>query len=256
MKQTRILCRADGGIALITMDAPEKMNTVEPTLVHDLHTALRWAKRDESVRAVILTGMGNVFSAGGDLGYIASLDHETSRAFMRECHEMVQAFSDLPKPVIAAVNGAAVGAGLSLTLLCDVAVCADSARFGTAFIDVGVIPDMGLSYHLPRVVGLQRAKELCLTGRLFDAQEAFRLGIVSRVVPSQELPAAARSLAQTLASKPEGALAATKQLLNASQDMSWPQLLQWEAQVQSELFVSDTCREKIRAFSAGRKRRS
>ena len=185
--------RAGEGVTLLTLDRPERLNAMSRELVADLHDALAAAGDDQDCRVVILTGAGRGFCAGLDLretGDLAEAGGGPPAAMRAQQYiaSLVTQLRELPKPVIAAVNGPATGGGLALALACDVRVAAESARFNVAFIRVGLSGcDIGVSYLLPRLVGASRAFELMLTGRMVESAEADRIGLVSRVVPDGEV---------------------------------------------------------------------
>ena len=183
-----LLYEKHGGVALLTMNRPEIMNALEAALARDLVSALREAAADDEIGSIVLTGTGKSFSSGGDLGRLMQgFDLLEGRRWLQEGYAQLMGLLKVRKPVIAAVNGYAVGAGFSLALLCDLIIAADTAKFGMAFIKVGAVPDCGALYFLPRLVGLPKAKELVFTGANIDAAEAYRIGIVNRVVPAAEL---------------------------------------------------------------------
>jgi enoyl-CoA hydratase len=198
----------DEGVTQLTLDRPERLNAMSRELVRDLHDALGAVGEDRECRVVILTGAGRGFCAGLDLKETGDLATEVADggggppAAMRgqqQIASLVTRLRTLPKPVIAAVNGAATGGGLALALACDVRVASESAQFNVAFIRVGLSGcDIGVSYLLPRLVGASRAFELMLTGRMVDATEADRIGLVSRVVPDGKVVDAARETAELI----------------------------------------------------------
>jgi enoyl-CoA hydratase len=208
------------GVALLTMDRPDRLNALNRDLVEDLHAALDEVAGDAGVRVVVLTGAGRGFCAGLDLkepmvgdGVPSSLDHQERIAgIMLKLHT-------LPQPVIAAVNGAAAGGGLALALASDVRLAAPEARFNVAFVKIGVSgADMGSSYFLPRIVGSGIASELMLTGRMVDAEEAARIGLANRVVPAGELLDAARDLAAEIVANAPFGVRMTKEVLRHNVD--------------------------------------
>jgi enoyl-CoA hydratase len=208
------------GVALLTLDRPERLNALNRELVEDLHMALDDVAADETVRVVVLTGAGRGFCAGLDLkepmtgdGVVGSLAaQERIAGIMLKLHA-------LPQPVIAAVNGAAAGGGLALALASDVRLAAPEARFNVAFVKIGVSgADMGTSYFLPRIVGAGHASELMLTGRLVGAEEAARIGLANRVVPPGELLDAARDLAAEIVANAPFGVRMTKEVLRHNVD--------------------------------------
>lgn len=243
----------DGRTAIITMNTPENMNALTPRMTDELTCALQSAGADANVKAIVLTGVGKVFCAGGDVSAFQDLGLEDSLNMMGTSGAMVRVFQDCPKPIIAAVNGYAIGAGLSLALLCDFVIASDNALFGAAFVGMGLVPDMASLYFLPRVVGLQKAKELALTGKNVDAAEAKRIGLAGDVVPSDELLAKAGKIAGRLSAQPGIAMKYIKALLNKSFDAGLDELVEMEALAQSICFQTDDCKEAVDAFINKRK---
>src|SRR3989441_6639500 len=211
--------KADG-IATITLNRPERMNAFTPQMLDEWYVALLDAHTDADVRVVVLTGAGRGFCAGADLsgGEGVSLLHPTAsqvdnRNFLRDSVQRIPRLrSILEKPYVAAVNGAAVGAGMDMASMCDMRFAGDSARLGMTYVRMGLIPGDGGCYFLPRIVGMARALDLLWTGRLLDAQEALSMGYVSAVVPADELIAYTREYATRLVTGPAGALQQAKRL--------------------------------------------
>ncbi|MFQ5927678.1 MAG: enoyl-CoA hydratase/isomerase family protein, partial [Terriglobia bacterium] len=200
---------------------PERLNALNLETARELRAALEELRARADVRALIVRGEGRAFSAGGDIrGMQKWIEQKRPEGFfdepVAEIHAMVRALWELPKPVIAAVHGVAAGAGMSLALAADLRLAAEGARFSLAFINIGLCPDSGSTYTLPRLVGLGKALELALTGDFIDAAEAARFGIVNRVVPEAELVAAAEALAHRIAEKSAYAVARSKRLLHDS----------------------------------------
>ncbi|MDR1946690.1 MAG: enoyl-CoA hydratase/isomerase family protein [Desulfovibrio sp.] len=250
---TSVLYRVENRIASITLNVPKKLNALDVTLAKDLTAALALAAGDDAVKVVVVTGAGRAFCAGGDLAYMAGLDLEGCIDFVRDAQALIGAFTKMPKPVIAAVNGFAVGAGFSLVLLSDIVISSDKAMYGLAFVNIGVIPDLAALYFLPRVIGLQKAKELAFSGKNIDAGEACRLGIVNSVVEHDKLEEEVGKMSLFLAGQPGAAVGAAKTLLNMGMDMGLDELLEMEALAQGVRMVSDDSREGVDAFLNKRK---
>jgi 2-(1,2-epoxy-1,2-dihydrophenyl)acetyl-CoA isomerase len=248
-----ILYRVENRIATITLNLPKKLNALDSALARELAEAMTRAANDSAVKVVVVTGEGRAFCAGGDVAYFTTLDLEGSIAFIREAQVLVGSFTKMPKPVIAAVNGFAVGAGLSLALLSDIVISSDKAMYGLAFVNIGLIPDLATLYFLPRAIGLQRAKELAFTGRNIDAPEAYRLGIVNSVVEHDKLEEEVRKTALFLAGQPGESMRASKTMLNMSLDMGLDELVEMEAMAQGIRMVSTDSREGVDAFLNKRK---
>ena len=223
----------DGGIATITLNRPEALNSLEATLKSELLRALRDAARDPAVRVVILTGTGRAFCAGQDLKERLQPDPTPLDVEVRErFNPIVQAIRSMDKPVIAAINGVAAGAGASLAFACDLRIAAETASFVLAFGRIGLVPDSGATWLLPRLVGLGRATELMLLPEPVGSADALRIGLVNRVVPADELPAAARALAATLAAAAPRSLALTKRAIRRALEATFDESLDYEASLQ------------------------
>ena len=240
-------------IAKITLNVPQKLNALDAQLAEELTEALHEAKQDDGVKVVVLTGSGKAFCAGGDISVFSSFDLKGSIDFVRDAQSLVGAFTKLPKPVVAAVNGFAVGAGLSLALLSDIVIASDKAIFGAAFVNVGLVPDIASLYFLPRLVGLQKAKELSFTGKNIDAQEACRLGFVNTVVEHEKFAVAVEEFSKFLAGQAGFAMGSAKTLLNMSMDMGVNELLEMEAVTQGVCMQSPDSKEGVDAFLNKRK---
>jgi enoyl-CoA hydratase len=201
MSFDNLLLERDGAVAVLTLNRPQVLNALNTPTLDELHRALRSLQDEAGVRAVIVTGAGRAFVAGADITELASLDPTGAAAYARRGQRVFDLVEHLGKPVIAAVNGYALGGGCELAMACTLRVAADAAHFGQPEIDLGLIPGYGGTQRLPRLVGKGVALDLLLTGRHVDAGEALRLGLVNRVVPGADLMAAARDLAAALASK-------------------------------------------------------
>ena len=241
------------GIATLTLNRPERLNALGDTLRDDLHDAVTRAAEDSDVRVMILTGAGKGFCAGGD---VKAMNENKERGASRPLMEKVApgrdrtvlALRDAPKPVIAAVNGAAAGAGMNLALACDIRLASAAAKFAQAFVKRGLHPDWGGTYFLPRVVGAAKACELIFTGEIIDAQEALRLGIVSAVHAPEALLPAARALARKIADGPPVAIRLAKRAIYHSLECDLRQALEFETYAQNICFETQDAREGISAF--------
>lgn len=240
-------------VATITLDRPEALNALTIPMKRALLAALEAVAADRSIRAVVLTGAGRAFCAGQDLRERLEPGAPPLGEELRERYNpIVLALRALPQPVVAAVNGVAAGAGASLAFACDLRVAADTARFVLAFDRIGLVPDSGATWTLPRLVGAGRAAELALLGDAVTAEEALRIGLVGRVVPADELPGAARDLALRLAAGAPAALAATKRLLADAFDRDLAAALEAEAEAQDALGRTADHAEGIAAFTEKR----
>ncbi len=219
----------DGDVVHLHLNRPEALNALDVPLARALAQAARELCADPQVRAVVLSGVGRAFCAGGDLAQMQADPVPVARELIEALHEAIVHLNALRSPVLASVHGVVAGAGVSLLLVCDLAIAAEGTRFNLAYVNVGASCDGGSSWSLPRVVGLRKAFEIALLGETLDAAEALRLGLVNRVVPVAELEAQTRRLAQQLASGPTRALGEMKQLLRGSQQASLREQLDAEA---------------------------
>lgn len=242
------------GIAWITMTRPREMNALSTQAFEDMIAVLGQVGLDEAVRAVILTGEGRAFCAGGDLQEMKTgfQDNQGFYRHMELANQFTVTLAELPKPVIAAVNGAATGAGMNMVLAADIAIAADNVKFSEIFGNVGLAPDVGGSYLLPRIVGRAKAKEIIMTYRMISAQEALELGIVSRVVPAGELYNAALELAKRIAQGPTFALALGKKIINRSYEIDIRTALEMESMAQALAGNSADHQEGVAAFFENR----
>ena len=242
-------------IATLTLNRPASLNTLDFAMMEALVTRVAALAADESVRVVVVRGAGRHFMAGGDLRSFATmLDHapdarrDEFQAMIERLHATIEHLHRMPAIVIAQVRGAVAGFGLSLMCACDLAVASDDAYFTTAYRNIALTPDGGGTWALPRIVGLRKAMEMLLLSERFDAQEALRLGLVNRVVPTPDLDATVAALAVSLASGPRTALVNAKRLARASLDRSLSEQLQAEAVSFAQCAATPDFVEGIRAF--------
>lgn len=242
-----VLKERQDGVLVLTLNRPEKLNAITGELLDALYAALKEGEEDREVRALLLTGAGRAFSAGQDLTEFGDQkpDYE---AHLRRYNRVVEALSGLEKPLVVAVNGVAAGAGMSLALWGDLRLAAVGASFTTAFVRIGLVPDSGLSFLLPRLVGLAKAQELLLLSPRLSAEEALALGLVHRVVPAERLMEEALSLAKELAQGPTRAYALTKKLLLETYRLSLTEALALEAVLQGQAGQTQDHEEGVRAF--------
>lgn len=253
MGYEQIRVSVDEGVARITLNRPERLNALTTRMSDELLDALASLRDDRSVRCLVLTGEGRGFCAGQDLTefrdeYEAGRERDIEAHLRHTYNRLIPAVADLPLPVVAAVNGVAAGAGLSLALACDLRVASDDARFTLAFVKIGLIPDSGATFMLSRVVGYPKAVELSITGDLIDAGAALDIGLVSRVVAGPALEEEMMALATRLAALPTGAIAETKRLFREGLSGSLPEALEREAVAQGRLGRTEDHREGVRAF--------
>ncbi len=226
-------------VRTITMNRPEVYNALNDTLTYELQDALKHAGRDNDVRVVILTGAGKAFCSGQDLGdlkqkYVPGYVPHLGEDLRKRYNPIVKRIRQMPKPVLAAVNGVAAGAGMSFALACDIRIASSRASFIEVFFNVGLIPDSGSTFTLPRLVGMAKAMELCFTGDKVSAEEALRIGLVNKVVPADDLIEETKKLAGKLAALPARGIALTKRLINQSYDNDL------DAQLEAEAFAQET----------------
>ena len=239
-------------VAVITLNRPDRMNTLGGTMKADLARAFfELARNDDQVRAVLVTGGGDkAFCAGADIKERAADVVRGTEYFVRQkaTHELFRNIEEFEKPVIAAINGVALGGGLEIALCCDLRIAADHARFGLPEIKLGVIPAAGGTQRLPRVIGEARAKELILTADLVDAETALRYGLVSRVLPQAELMAAAMELSQRIARHPPLAVRFAKRAINRGMQTDLDSGLEYERYAAAMIVDSEDRLEGMRAF--------
>lgn len=235
------------GVFLLTLNRPERLNALTGALLDELHGALREAQEDPGVRALLLTGAGRAFSAGQDLAEFGD-EKPDYEAHLRRYNRVVEAMSALEKPLVVAVNGPAAGAGMSLALWGDFRLAAAGASFTTAFVNIGLVPDSGMSFLLPRLVGLAKAQELLFLSPRLSAEEALALGLVHRVVPAERLLEEAWNLARRLAEGPTRAYALTRKLLLETYRLSLTEALALETILQGEAGRTLDHEEGVRAF--------
>ncbi|MFH6787160.1 MULTISPECIES: crotonase/enoyl-CoA hydratase family protein [Methylobacterium] len=248
-----VLYEQNGGIVTLTLNRPETRNPIsERDVVDGLVASLGRIGADPTVRVAILTGAGSAFSSGGDLRAMQTALEERARDpsatiayYMQGIQRIPLAFEALDVPVIAAVNGPAIGAGTDLACMCDLRIAADTARFAESFVKIGIIPGDGGAWLLPRIVGWSKACEMALTGDAISAAEALACGLVSQVVPAGELAAASRRLAERIAVNPPQAVRATKRLLREGRFSSLPTLLQLSATAQAIAHTTEEHREAL-----------
>lgn len=249
MEYEDLLLEKEDGIATITLNAPDKLNALTMEMRRSLLLATDEVAKDDEVRVVIVTGAGRGFCSGAYLG--GGAQGEPSRSQRLEVLGPAfgaEAFFKMDKPVIAAINGVAAGAGYALALSMDIRIASETARFGAVFVLRGLVPDCGITYWLPRIVGTSKALELMFTGEIIDAAEAERLGIVSRVVPPDDLMPATRELAAKIAQQPPIPVELTKRIVYRSMADDVARHLDLETWAQRICNQSEDSREAIRAF--------
>jgi 2-(1,2-epoxy-1,2-dihydrophenyl)acetyl-CoA isomerase len=252
MEYKSILYKKEDGKATITLNRPRALNALNREIIEELLHALKEAAQDPEVKVLILTGAGRAFCFGADIAefsrQIEAGTSDTGLLLLQKVQEIIRLMAGIPKPVIAGINGFAAGLGLDLAMACDLRIAAERAKFAEAFISMGLIPDGGGTFFLPRLVGLARAAEMIFTGDPLGAAEAERIGLVNRVIRTEELPKEIEILAERLARSPSLALGLAKQALRKNLQGTLASSLQVEAQSQEACLASEDHREAVQAF--------
>lgn len=247
-----ILESKQGGVATLVLNRPDKLNAINKDLAVALNESLGRITTDKSIYVVVITGAGRAFCAGGDLGVIGEgrRNNDTTEVepLLHAGMHSVLKIRSMAQPVIAAVNGAAAGAGMNIALAADIRIASENATFGQNFIKVGLFPDYGGTYFLPQLVGSSKAAEMFYTGDMIDANTALQLGIVNRVVPGAQLETETRALANKIAQAPSVSIRAIKHALFGSHKLELQKALDDEVEQQLKCFRSEDCREGINAF--------
>ncbi len=256
MAEPHVLYEIEGNIGTITLNRPEVKNAFSPDMISLWRQFLEEASRDEHVRVIILTGKGDTFCSGGNVrdmaeGKLRSWDMK--KFLWEQVHRIVFAFEDLDKPVIAAINGAAMGAGLDMAMMCDLRVCSDKAKLSESYIMLGLVPGDGGAFFLPRLVGTAKALELLLTGDVLNPQEALNIGLVNRVVPHDRLMEETMKLAEKIANRPPLAVRMTKRAVYQSEQSTLRSHLDYISSQLALLTETKDHQEAARAFLEKRK---
>ena len=239
-------CREN--IAYVTVNRPKAMNALNMDVLHELYDVFTKIEDDSDVRAVILTGEGRAFVAGADIAQMNQLNAIEGRQMMTMGHKVMNLIESIEKPVIAAVNGFALGGGCELSMACDIRIASEKAKFGQPEVGLGIIPGFGGTQRLARLVGKGMAKYLIMTAEMIPAAEAFRIGLVEKVVPAEELMTEAEKLAKTIASKAPIAIATAKTAINNGYDMDMKSASRFEIETFTAAFGSDDKAEGMAAF--------
>ncbi|HEY78365.1 MAG TPA: enoyl-CoA hydratase [Dehalococcoidia bacterium] len=245
-----LILKKEDRVATIILNRPEKLNALNAELTEEIIRAVSEVGQDDEVRAVIITGAGRAFCSGADISSpdFKAMSPAVSLKLMEKASQVVMGIRNMPKPVIAAVNGFAVGGGCNLALAGDIVVASEEAKFSQPYVFRGLHPDFGAIYFLPRLVGFAKASELLLTGRVIEANEADRIGLVSRVVPADQLESVTRELATTLAKFSPLVVGMMKASLQQALATDLPTALDCEAKAQSILFMTEDFKEATAAF--------
>ncbi|MFC1824813.1 enoyl-CoA hydratase/isomerase family protein [Thermodesulfobacteriota bacterium] len=250
MEDKAIIFKEEAGIASITLNRPERLNALTLDMSKELLNALTSWEKDEKIRAIVLSGAGRAFCSGADVNVdTKDVDpSDLSSVIVDVLNNVILKIRDINKPVIASIRGNASGAGFSLVLPCDLAIASETAKFNLAFIRIGVTPDLGISYFLPRLIGLKRANMLFFTGDMINAEQAENLGIVNRVVPDEQLEQETQALASRLSKGPTLAIGRTKKLINDGDKSSLEVQLENERQIQILSPQTEDYKEGVKAF--------
>jgi enoyl-CoA hydratase len=249
MTDAPLLLEKDARTAIVTFNNPGAMNAFTVASLQGLETLFDELEADITVRVIILTGAGDkAFVAGGDINHLASLDADSARQFALLAQRVIDRIEACPKPVIAAINGYCLGAGNELAMGCDLRIAADSARFGQPEVKLGIIPGFAGTQRLARLVGKGRAKELIFTGEMIDAEEAWRIGLVNRVVKKERLIEEAKGLALKMCEKSASAITLCKEAIDNGLEMDFARAQRYEADLFALSFTTADCREGISAF--------
>lgn len=243
-----ILYSKNSGIATITFNRPETLNAINHQLLQDIEDALADAKRDKSVRVVVCTGNGKSFIAGGDIKAMNSMSPLEFREFCIKIQKVTRDFRELGKPVIAAVNGWALGGGCEIACACDLRIASENAQLGLPEPRIGLTNTSGITQILPRLVGLGKAMELACTGTSIDAAEAYRIGLVNKVVPSEKLTEAVLSMANDIIKCSPVAVQIAKETINVCADTDLNTALYYEVEAITTAFASEDRKEGLTAF--------
>lgn len=258
--QRHIQLENEGGVGWIRFNRPDKMNAIGALTRQQLSDAVKQAERDESIRVVVLTGTGRAFSSGADVtemvqGSGMRTPEDVGRVLRNEYMPSLVRLRTMPKPVIAAMNGPAVGIGASFALACDIRIATPEAYLLEAFINIGLAPDGGVSWLLPRLAGTGVAYEMFFTGKPLSAADAHRLGVINRVVPAERFEEEVRDLAAHLASQPRGAMAGAKRALNHALTSTYEEAMEFESYLQEAQAASPEFAEGVQRFLESRKKK-
>lgn len=244
-----VLFEVRKGVAWVTLNEPDSLNALSNEMALGLTEAVSRIQKEDAIRAVVLTGTGKAFCAGGNIkGFPKDQSPGILRRYIHDTIDFVKGLAEIEKPVIAAVNGYAVGAGLSIALACDLVLAVPKSQFSLGFHKIGLVPDLGVLYHLPRVVGMAKAKELAFSNRTLSAEEAKDYGIVLEIVEADRLLSRAAERAEEMASSATLAIGLAKSILNHSFESTLEGVMKEEAAIQALAFASEDHQEGVQAF--------
>lgn len=247
MYQT-ILCEVMDGVGKITLNRPDKFNAFTKEMHREIMDALKRLNKDDEVRSIVLTGAGKAFNAGQDLGEVQGNQIDYGEFLRERYNPVILTMRKTEKPIIAAVNGVAAGAGMSLALACDLRVASEKASFANVFVHIGLIPDSGGCYFLPRIAGIGKALELAITGDKVSAEEAYRIGLVSKVYPAETFQSDVMEYARKLAALPTKGIGLIKRAMYQELHMNLEEALEYEAYIQEIVGNTEDHREGVAAF--------
>ncbi|MEM4587792.1 MAG: enoyl-CoA hydratase-related protein [Candidatus Jordarchaeales archaeon] len=248
MSYKNIILRKEGRIARIILNRPDKLNALNPELIEELGKAIEEVKSDKDIRVLVITGSGKAFSAGADVGAMVEATPLQAKEASLRGHKVFRMLEELDIPVIAAINGYALGGGCELALACDIRIASEKAWLGQPEINLGIIPGWGGCLRLPKLVGAAKAMELILTGDRISAQEALQIGLVNKVVPEDKLEEAVKELADKLANKPPIAVKLAKKVIRKGLECSLDAGIETENSAFSLCFATQDQKEGMRAF--------
>jgi|LSQX01.3.fsa_nt_gb enoyl-CoA hydratase len=239
----------DKGVAILTLNNPKKLNAISYQLLDELETVLGQIESDDSVKAIVLWGGETIFGAGANISEVGRIEKSyDAYCFSRRLQKLASRIENIPKATIAAIGGLALGGCLEFALSCDLRIASKNAQLGLPEINLGTLPGAGGTQRLPRLIGISRAKEMLLIGENVSAEEAYRLGIINRIVPAGTLLEAAKKLAEKLAKKPPIALTMIKSAVNIGINLDLERAFEHEAKCFAVLFNTDDLREGVKAF--------
>lgn len=249
-----VLYQTDNGIGMITLNRPKALNALNSELLTELNGLLDEIAQDDSVKVVIITGSGDkAFVAGADIAEMQNISPLEGRAFGKFGQAIFNKLENIPQPVIAAVNGFALGGGCELAMACDIRIASDKAKFGQPEVGLGIVPGFGGTQRLPRLIGKGRAKELLYTADMINAEEAYRIGLVNRIVAAEELLSTAKELAEKIMARAQAAVRLCKAAVNTGMDTDLESGIAYEAEVFGLCFASADQKEGMSAFIGKRK---
>ncbi|ABO66899.1 MULTISPECIES: enoyl-CoA hydratase/isomerase family protein [Geobacillus] len=253
METMHLLVEQSGSVLWLTLNRPERLNAFSPEMIAGLTRAIERAAMDDAVRAIVLSGAGRAFSAGGDVKAMGQSSASQAYEHIGRLNRLIMTMKSCEKPIIAAVHGVAAGAGFNLALACDLILAAEDSQFILSFANVGLVSDGGGSYWLPRLVGPHLAKQFFFTAEPISAHRLYELGVLSKIVPAEELREAVEALAAKLAARPTKAIGKQKRLIEHALTATLEEILEEERLIQGLMVETDDHREGVAAFKEKRK---